>query len=425
MEEDARIQVSAYIGRMTPEGVVERAVIRRTVYEYGNSELIRILSQDILYLLKKHFPDSWNDIYALAVTRLLDPVPMRSAKERWDKLYLSRDINAHISPDSISTLLRNIGMDRYAQDSLFSDMMKESRKLAFDLSSIFSRSESISLAASGHNHEHFYLKQINMALIFDMDSYRPVYLKPVEGSVRDVKALRKALESMDFHGILVLDRGFTSHELSEIMDARMKFIMPLRRNQDEIDYGMHLGSSFIYRGRGILSGFSSAGDHRVYIFHDPVLAGEEASTFISMIRNGRRKQSQYDPESIKFGKIAVMSNINDDPENIYLMYKQREEIEQAFDAMKNELENDRSYLRDDESIVGYFFISFISLCIYYSIFLLIRAADLNGQYSVKDVLLRYSEVYRITGGRKEYTSEVPASVQNIDIKLGTNIFPKI
>ncbi len=234
-------KVSGYIGRMTPEGVVEKNEIHRTVYEYGNSELIRVLSVDIVDLLKKHFPDSWNDIYALAVTRLLDPVPMRSAKERWDKLYLSRNSDAHISPDSITAILRDIGMDRYAQDTLFSDLMNGSKKLAFDLSSIFSRSESISLAARGHNHEHFYLKQVSMALIFDIDRYRPVCLKPVEGSVRDVKALRNTLESMDFNGILVLDRGFTSHELSEIMDARMKFIMPLRRNQGEIDYGMHMG----------------------------------------------------------------------------------------------------------------------------------------------------------------------------------------
>ncbi len=161
---------------MTPEGVVEKNEIHRTVYEFGNTELIRIISEDILDLLKKHFPDSWNDIYALAVTRLPDPVPMRSAKERLDKLYLSRDIDSHISLDSISSLLRDIGIDRYAQDSLLSDIMRKSRKVSFDLSGILSRSESISLTAKGHNHEHFYLKQISMALIFYIYSYRPVCL---------------------------------------------------------------------------------------------------------------------------------------------------------------------------------------------------------------------------------------------------------
>ena len=55
-----------------------------------------------------------------------------------------------------------------------------------------------------------------------------------------------------------------------------------------------------------------------------------------------RRQSEYEVASRTFGKISILSNNPDDPESIYLMYKQREEIEQAFDAMKNELENDKA-----------------------------------------------------------------------------------
>ena len=417
-------KVTEYIGRMTPSGVVERSKSVRTVFEYGNSELIKALSGNILNLLRKHFPDSWNDVFALAVTRLLNPVPLRSAKELWDKLYLSREMDAHISPNSIIDLLRSIG-DRDAQDSLYEDLMKGSEKLAFDLSSIFSQSENVTMAAKGHNSDHIYLKQVNMALLFDVERYSPIYLKPVEGSVRDVKSLRKLLETIDFSGILVLDRGFTSDDLAQIMDARMRFIMPLRRNQEHADYSMRLASSFVYRNRGIMCGFSSSGDYRVYMFHDPVLAGEEASTFIHMISEGKRRQEDYEDESRKFGKIAVMSNVNDHPEKIYLMYKMREEIEQAFDAMKNEMENDKSYLRGDESLMGYFFISFVSLYLYYSLFSLIRAADLTSRYSVKDVLLRFSKVYRIVGGKKELNSEIPSSVEKLDRAFGTHIFPKI
>ncbi len=68
--------------------------------------------------------------------------------------------------------------------------------------------------------------------------------------------------------------------------------------------------------------------------------------------------------------------------------------------------------------MDYFFISFISLCIYYSIFVLIRNSDLTGQYSVKNDSLRYYRIYRITGGRKGYTSEISAGVESIDKNLG-------
>ena len=146
--------------------------------------------------------------------------------------------------------------------------------------------------------------------------------------------------------------------------------------------------------------------------------------FISMISQGKRRQSEYEAASRMFGKISILSNIRDDPESIYLMYKQREEIEQAFDAMKNELENDKAYLRDDDSIRGYFFISFLSLYLYYSIFVLIRAADLTDRISVKDALLRFSRVYEIVDGKKTIISEIPASSAKLDEQLGTNIFPK-
>ena len=88
------------------------------------------------------------------------------------------------------------------------------------------------------------------------------------------------------------------------------------------------------------------------------------------------------------------------------------------------MENNKTYLRSDESVRRYFFISFLSLYLYYSIFVLIRAADLPGKFSVKDVLLRYSRVYMIDDGRREIMSEVSASVEKLDKMLGTNLFPK-
>ncbi len=191
-----------------------------------------------------------------------------------------------------------------------------------------------------------------------------------------------------------------------------------------IDYGMDMRSSFVYRDRGIRSGFLNRDGLRIYMFQDQMLMAEESSTFIKMIAEKKRTQREFDSESIRFGKISILSNVKEDPETIYNFYKQREEIEQAFDAMKNELENDKSYLSDEDSLRGYFFISFLSLYLYYSIFVLIRAADLTNKLSVKDVLLKFSKVYKIVRGKRETLSEIPSSVEKIDKMLGTNIFPK-
>ena len=73
-------------------------------------------------------------------------------------------------------------------------------------------------------------------------------LKPLDGSVRDVKSLREVLQEVEFHGVLVLDRGFASYDLAEIMDS-----------------GMDLASSFMYRDLGILCGFKKHDNYRIYM----------------------------------------------------------------------------------------------------------------------------------------------------------------
>ncbi len=115
--------------------------------------------------------------------------------------------------------------------------------------------------------------------------------------MRDVKSLRNVLDEIHFDGILVLDTGFSSQDLAEIMRSDMKLVMPLRRNQDTIDYSidlrLDLGSSFVYRDRGIRSGFLSRNGFRIYMFQDQMLMAEESSTFIRMIQKAgeNRKNS--------------------------------------------------------------------------------------------------------------------------------------
>ncbi len=47
-----------------------------------------------------------------------------------------------------------------------------------------------------------------------------------------------------------------------------------------------------------------------------------------------------------FGKLYLLSNIIDNQERIYKLYKEREYVEYFFDVYKNALETDRSYIRD-------------------------------------------------------------------------------
>ncbi len=142
--------MSDYIGRITKDGITEKGRETRSIYECVNSALVYSLSGDLIARLQKYFPDGWSGLYALSVVRLMDPVPLKSVKDWWEKLYVSREIQAHLSSNTLTDILRDTGSDMGAQMDLFQSLITESRKFAFDLSSIFSRSENLNVAAKGH-----------------------------------------------------------------------------------------------------------------------------------------------------------------------------------------------------------------------------------------------------------------------------------
>jgi transposase len=162
------------------------------------------------------------------------------------------------------------------------------------------------------------------------------------------------------------------------------------------------------------------------VFEDVKLKAEEETTFISMISAGKRKQNTLGAERLKFGKIALLTNAAwKSGEQVYSVYKEREGVEQAFDAFKNELENDKTCLGDEDAVRGYFFASFLSLYLYYGIQNLLRRADLNAKTSVNEVLLELSKTYLACyNNGQQHLTEIPAKAERLENAFQTNIFPK-
>ena len=419
-------KISNYIGRITPKGVIERQKSNegRSIYEYGNSKLLHQLAQEIIEPLKKSYYDRWKEIIACSIVKTIQPLPLRLIKSRWEKLSISQEIDASLSPNTISDMLREIGKDYASQKEFFDELMVDSKTLIFDLSSIFSYSENLQYAGKGHNADHLYLKQINFMLFFSMDKQLPVLLKPLPGSVRDIKALKTVIDEVNAKdSTVIMDRGFASNVIPDLLtEFDFNFILPLRRNFTEIDYDRKLDYTFSYRKRGIKWGRKRIGTNFLYLFEDVKLRAEEETTFIHLMNEKKRNIEEYKVESNKCGKIAILSNKDKDGETIYLMYKDRENIEVAFDALKNELENDKTYLDDDDAVRGYFFISFLSLYLYYKILNLLRKAKLIDKVSVNEVLLELSKVYEIHLGEKRKLSEIPDKVMKLAESLELNIF---
>lgn len=105
------------------------------------------------------------------------------------------------------------------------------------------------------------------------------------------------------------------------------------------------------------------------------------------------------------------------------MFKRRDKVEKRFRDFKSNLSADVCYLRDDMSVAGHVFVSFLSLYMLARLEDRIRRANLLSKYSVYDILHEYSKAYavRMDDGVVDY--EVPNKLQDLDAKLGFDIFP--
>lgn len=417
-----------YIGKITPQGLVEAKNRERTAHEYSNAKLLSNILDKITPQLQTCFPDHWRELAALATVRTIRNTPIKYTKDAWEKLYTSTGTEVRLSRSTVSEILRSTGADWEAQSRFYASLIKDSSTFYYDLSSIFSRSVNLRLAEKGYNKDHRYLDQINFALLFSQERRTPVMLKPMPGSIRDVKTLRAVIDEFQLRDcVIILDRGFYSRSNIEALQALgTSFIQPLRRNSKLIDYELRPDKPFTYRGRGILYASRdvefNGKDLRLLLYEDVKLRGEEHSNLIRL-RVERGGVGGIDER--RLGKISILTDLDLDGERVYGLYKEKMDVELAFDAMKNELENDKCYLGDDDAVRGYFFVSFLSLYLYFRVLELIRSAGLTSTVSVDELLFLLSKVYvvRYGDGRERFT-EVPAKVERLVEKLGLkNVLP--
>ena len=146
-------KVSKYLGKLDkergfiPKGQNKRTVVSpRNITEYGNSMLLHEMMKDIKPLLKEGFPDHWEEICALAMVRVSGNVPLKRAKDAWEKHYNAENIRPSLNQNNLTRVMRDVGVNRAGQNVLFKELADMSNQLVYDLSSMFSRSMSISQA---------------------------------------------------------------------------------------------------------------------------------------------------------------------------------------------------------------------------------------------------------------------------------------
>ncbi len=424
---------SIYVGKLDrKERIIKSSrtvlsrVFPRNVWRYGDALLLNKALEQIFPLLEESFGDVWEELYAMALVRILGYTPLKRIRSRWDKIFNVKKIKPLLEPSHLSDILRIAGMDRAAQRKLFSALMGREH-VAYDLTTVTTRSTMMNIARIGYNRYGEYLPQVNVILLVSVDDNLPSMIRVVPGNIKDVSTLKTSLSEFDMAKLtLVMDRGFFSEDnMDELIENKVNFILPARRNSKLYSIAKRkLTGHFFYRNRLIKYRKTAAGQKTLYLFEDTKMREEEERTIYKLADNRKKSKVEFAEAIGKAGRILLVSNKNTGEKKIFESWKQREGVEQNFDTFKTTLQSDIMYLQDDESVFGYIFVAFLSLYGYCTLQNMLRAANILNKVSPLDLLEEFSSVYAIGDGERVIITEAPKKVREYDDLLKTNLFPK-
>ena len=215
--------------------------------------------------------------------------------------------------------------------------------------------------------------------------------------------LRKTEEELPRGTLFIMDRGFIDdHNFERMNMDGLYFITPLQRDSKIPDYSLKQNGFFMFRKRAIRYSSKTVNNYDIHIFEDILLRATEENEYYSLLNAGKN------------------------PQAIFELYKFRNDVEEAFDVSKNLLQVDTPYLRDDDTLRGCVFVSFISLIAYYRILKLLKNKKIINRISVKDALLQLSKIYLTGVGERTIMAEIPKKVRELAeiLDLKPELFPK-
>jgi transposase len=431
----AQKKTDAYLGKITEEGFVpksekkpkEKPVV--TVKEYGATKAVIELGSDILEKLRDKFGVSGEVVFAIAVSRLIEQCPFKRTQNQYVNSYVSEILpDLKLTPKDISLFMKDFGGKRAEMVEFMQGFIGNDANILFDGTAIVSNSDKLSVNRIGYNANGNWNPQFNLMYAFSADEMQPAYYRVISGCVRDVTALSLTLkESGMSNGIIVGDKGFSSEDnFKEIAAAGIKYIIPLRRNSSEIDYtAFKCGSKSAFSGHFMFKGrpIWFTGDRNVYSFLDPDLKADEERSYLSAIE---RKAEGYTIQKFhekqhEFGSITLKSNAGKTAKETYLLYKQRREIEQSFDFLKNLLDQDKSYMQSENSLESWAFINHIALLLCYKLYNLLKTKELISKYSIADLIAHLKYIYKVKINGVWRTSEITKKTAALIVNMGLHI----
>jgi transposase len=469
-------QKRKYLGRKDSDKKNKTAKKKEIIQKnYGNIFFLQKIAQDLGLesILKETFPEDFNDILSLSFFSICNNSAMYTYHQWLDEHKLQNSKKLHSS--DISKLCQAIGLNQKSMYDFFDKWttkcnIKES--IYFDITSISSYSNNIDFIEWGYNRDHERLPQLNIGLFCSEKTGLPIYYKVYPGSISDVSTLKnslKYLKAFDINDVmLILDRGFCSKKNILTMNQyeSLKFIQPMTFSMKKVSNVIKANkkklrdiSTVIKFQDEILHYVSTDFPLENNIFTAHIFYNEKAEvtqkhnlllnicevedSFKTKKFNSQKKYLDFRNDNIpekykkffkynrslkiiernnnalknhllKAGYFVFLSNNNKlDAHSILQHYRKRDIVEKMFHIEKNHMDTKRLRSHSNYNTEGRIFIKFIALIMHSYISHNMKNKKLFKQYSVKELLIKLSQIKHVNYKKERIISEISKAQRNI------------
>ncbi len=404
-----------------------------SVHSIG-SELVysKLLERDVLLsTLKKCFPSSYESILSLAYF-CLDTNDFKSNRYALYAQEHKLPCQDELTPTGITRLFKSISetdeLNFFSQyfEALYDKAGTSKRRFwALDSTSISTYARYLD-AKFGHNKQDELIPQINLIMLTDQKSGRPLYYSRFNGSIPDVSTVTSTFENLLHIGtrsfVAVMDRGYYSKDnLDEIVSCGYHFLVcvPLERVDTFKDILLEAAQAFItgeqYESaidenvftKKATFDFKIKGKVRrktlfVHVFYDQERAGaitkkilKRRADIIEMLKarvelDGSNlafanqyliqnedgaislNNAAFQSLNSRAGVFVLVSDCIEDGRQAYWGYRDRKTVEDCFEDLKVKMCADRFYTSSEESLPGKCFVQFVALSLYMRIEYLLK-----------------------------------------------------
>lgn len=401
-----------------------------SVKEYGLSHFFLFHLKDICAQLKSCFPEHWPYILGAAYCRIYKQSPINQMPLHIYHSWLSESIkDVSFTEKNISMALRSVGRNREQAVRFMQWDLPPGEHVLIDLTHLPSRSLNGSIAQTGYNNQRNYDGQINVLYIFGNQSLRPIFYRIVPGNIRELTAFVLTMkESGIAQCVLIMDKGFCSAKnISYLTENGFQFICPIKRDSPLVEdsdrnslFAKSQARYFEYMKRIIwhvaISPLNSS--NKIYLYLDDELRTQEEKDFLFRISTKPETYTieKFEKKKMQFGTLSLLSNLHEkNAEQIYQIYKSRNQIEVMYDGFKGVLEADKTYMQNEETLQGWMLANHVALLAHHRLYQLLLSSNKLRKHSIGSVVERLTLVKKAKlNGQWIDTETIKASTKLFD-----------